>query len=138
MNATLNAGTNRPSSIQPSFSAALLGAALLLLAGCAAAPVSEVTGARYHLAEMNRSQAIIIAIDGSSSLQKTIKVEPGQRNIELQALPTGGFRQGEKRVMKLDVKPCTRYYLNVQRPNSLSQDWDPVVDFQEPIAGCKA
>ena len=134
MNATLKTDSNTRLNILP-LSAALV---LSLLAGCAAAPISEVTGTRYHRAEMNRSEAIIIAIDGSSSLQKTIKVEPGQRNIELQALPTGGFRQGEKRTMKLDVKPCTRYYLNVQRPNALSQDWEPVVDFQEPIAGCKA
>jgi hypothetical protein len=118
--------------------AASAATALSLLAGCAAAPVSEVTGARYYRTEMNRSEAIIIAVDGSSSLQKTIKVDPGQRNIDLQALPVGGFRQGEKRTMKLDVKPCTRYYVNVQRPNALSQDWEPVVDFQEPIAGCKA
>lgn len=111
---------------------------LTVLAGCAAAPVSEVTGARYHRVEMNRSEAIIIAVDGSSSLQKVIKVDPGLRQIELQALPVGGFRQGEKRTMKLDVKPCTRYYINVQRPTALSQDWEPAIDFQEPIAGCKA
>jgi hypothetical protein len=112
--------------------------ATALLAGCVAAPISEVTGARYHRAEMNRSAAIILAVDGSSSTQRVIKVDPGLREIDLQAFPVGGFRQGEKRTMKLDVKPCTRYYVNVQRQTSLSQDWEPVVDFQESIAGCKA
>lgn len=136
MNAALNAVSTAPHRSRPAL-AACAALALAALAGCAAAPISEVTGERYYRAEMNRSEAIILAVDGSSSLLKTIKVDPGLRTLDLQALPVGGFRQGEKRVMKLDVKPCTRYYINVQRTTALSQDWEPVVDFQEPIAGCK-
>lgn len=116
----------------------LLPAALLFsLSACAITGVSEVTGERYSRVEMNRSAAIILDVDGRSSNDRYVRVEPGQRRIRLQSFPVAGFRQGEVREMTLDIKPCVRYYLNVQRKTGISQDWEPVIDKEEPLPGCK-
>jgi hypothetical protein len=39
--------------------------------------------------------------------------------------------------MQLDIAPCKRYYLNAQFESGGGVDWKPVVDYVEPIAGCK-
>ena len=39
--------------------------------------------------------------------------------------------------MTLDLEPCKRYYLNAQFANPVAPTWTPVVDYVEPIAGCK-
>ena len=107
-----------------------------LLSACAITGVSEVTGERYSRVEMNRSAAIILDVDGRSSNDRYVRVEPGKRVIRMQAFPVSGFRQGEVRELTLDIKPCVRYYLNVQRKTGISQDWEPVIDKEEPLPGC--
>ena len=39
--------------------------------------------------------------------------------------------------MNLDLEPCKRYYLNAQFDNPVERTWKPVVDYVEPIAGCR-
>lgn len=113
-------------------------ALLLSLTACASLTnVSEVTGERYSRVEMNRSAAIILDVDGRSSNDRYVRVDPGKRVIRMQSFPVSGFRQGEVREMTLDIKPCMRYYLNVQRKTGISQDWEPVIDKEEPLPGCK-
>ena len=38
--------------------------------------------------------------------------------------------------LDLDVEPCTRYWFEAKKPSALSQDFEPRVNYQEPIAGC--
>lgn len=116
--------------------ASLAVVSLLALSACAMTGVSEVTGERYSRVEMNRSAAIILDVDGRSSNDRYVRVEPGKRVIRMQAFPVSGFRQGEVRELTLDIKPCVRYYLNVQRKTGISQDWEPVIDKEEPLPGC--
>ena len=110
---------------------------LAVLTACTTVGTSEVTGDRYSRVEMNRSSAIILDVDGRSTNDRVVRVEPGQRKLRLQSLPVSGFRQGQVRELTLDIKPCVRYYINVQRKTGISQDWEPVIDHEEPLAGCK-
>ncbi len=120
-----------------------LAAALLPLlgvAGCATyGPTwSELTGERYNVTIMNRRPAGIQTVDGTSAYPTyPIKIAPGPHVIVLGA-PAPGWPGGSTlHTMSLTLEPCMRYYLNAQFDNPTGPDWRPVVDYVEPIAGCK-
>ncbi len=113
-------------------------AAIVTLAGCATAPFSYIDGNRYYKAELNSYSVIVLDIDGRSRLVNPIPVDPGQHVIRVQGPAAAGFTYGETRALTLDVKPCTRYYLKAVKKNSLDQDFEPQVDYVEPISGCTA
>jgi hypothetical protein len=110
--------------------------AAALLVGCATEPFSFLESRRYFRADMHSSNAAVISVDGKDYLQRPLRIEPGRHTIVLQAPPVGGFRYGEQRTIELDVEPCKRYYFAAVRKNALDQDWEPRVDYVEPIAGC--
>jgi hypothetical protein len=115
-------------------------AASALLAGCATSQTfSQLTGQRWLRAELNTFDVLVISVDGTSFIERPgapVRVDPGLREIVVQGPSTAGFRFGEQRTLKLDVQPCTRYFLEARKANSLSQDFEPRVNFSEPIAGC--
>ena len=113
-------------------------AAIAALAGCATTPFSYIDGNRYFKAELNSYSVIVLDIDGQSYTRNPVMIEPGRHVIRVQAPPASGFRYGEARTIAIDVKPCQRYYLKAVKKNSLEQDFDPQVDYVEPIAGCTA
>ena len=121
---------------------ALAAALLPLLAGTGCATYgptwSEVSGARYNVTIMNRRPAGIQTVDGYSSYAAyPIKLDPGTHEIVLGA-PAPGWPGGAAlHTMTLTMQPCMRYYLNAQFNNPVSPDWEPVVDYVEPIAGCR-
>jgi len=114
-----------------------MAAAVSALAGCAA-PCSYIDGNRYFQADINSSSVIVLDVNGRSDTRNPVMVDPGKHVIRVQGPAPGGFRFGEVRTLTLEVKPCTRYYLKAVRQNSLQLDFEPKVDFEEPIAGCTA
>ncbi len=119
--------------------ALLACAALPLLGGCATSDTfSQLTGQRWSRTELNTFDVIIISVDGTSYIERPgapVRVQPGVREVVVQG-PAAGFRFGEQRTLKLDVQPCTRYFLEAKTQNSLSRDFEPRVNYTEPIAGC--
>lgn len=121
-----------------------LGAAVLsvaVLGGCATATTSysQLTGKRWSKTDINTYDVLIISIDGRHEIERggiPVLVEPGVRKIVVQGPPTAGFTYGEQRTLTLDVKPCTRYWLEAKKANSLSQDFEPRVNYTEPVSGC--
>jgi hypothetical protein len=97
---------------------------------------SEVTGYRYSKATLNRAPAIIKSVDGRHYTTRVVKIGPGQRTIVVQSLRRRGFN-GSDKALQLTIEPCKRYYINTQFANSVGPDWEPVVDYVEPVAGCK-
>lgn len=119
--------------------AALLAAALLA-AGCAATdPFSQLTGQRWRKAELNTYPVIIISVDGTHYIERNVPlmIEPGPRKIVVQAPPAAGFSFGEQRTLELDVKPCTRYWIEAKKSSPLAQDFEPRINYEEPLSGCK-
>ncbi|MEP6609925.1 MAG: hypothetical protein ABJA83_14810 [Burkholderiaceae bacterium] len=112
--------------------------AVAMMVGCAATPFSYVDGNRYFRAELNSYSVIVLDVDGRSDTRNPVMINPGRHVIRVQGPPANGFRYGETRAITLDVKPCTRYYLKAVKKNSLEQDFEPQVDYVEPIAGCIA
>jgi hypothetical protein len=113
-------------------------AAVVLASGCATKPFSYIDGNKYFRTELNAYSVIVLDVDGQSDLRNPVMVDPGVRVIRVQGPPGGGFRDGEIRTLTLDVKPCTWYYLKAVKKNSIQQDFEPQVDYVQPIAGCKS
>jgi hypothetical protein len=115
----------------------IVAGAALAATGCATPTFSYIDGNRWFRAEMNSYSVVVLDVDGRSEIRNPVMVEPGQRMIRAQGPAAPGFRYGEDRTIALDVKPCTHYYLKAVKPNSISQQFDLMVDYEQPIAGCK-
>jgi len=115
----------------------LAATAALAAAGCAT-NFSYIDGNRFFKSELNTHSVIVLDVDGRSQIRNPVMVEPGVRVVRVQGPAAPGFRFGQDRTLTLDVKPCTRYYLKAVTPNAISQEFTPMVDFEEPISGCKA
>ena len=116
---------------------ALLAAALA--AGCATTtPYSQLSGKRYHLAPIDTYPVFVTRVDGTSYLDDPVLVEPGRHKVVLQGPPGAASRIGVERTLDLDVKPCVRYYLVARKQNRLADDFEPIVDHEEPVPGCAA
>lgn|SRR5678815_761627 len=113
-------------------------AAVAVLTGCYTMPFSYIDGNRYFRAEMNSYSVIVLDVDGRSDTRNPVMIEPGKHVIRVQGPPAPGFAYGETRALTLDVKPCTRYYLKAVKQNAVQQDFEPKVDYVEPIVGCTA
>lgn len=114
----------------------IVAGAALAAAGCAST-FSYIDGNRYHKAEIHSYPVIVLDVDGVSYTRNPVMVDPGKRVIRVQGPAAPGFTYGETRTIAVDVKPCVRYYLKAVKQNSVQQDFTPMVDYEEPIAGCK-
>jgi hypothetical protein len=108
----------------------------LAVAGCAT-NFSFIDGNRFFRAEMNSHSVIVLDVDGRSEIGNPVMVDPGVRVVRVQGPAAPGFSFGQDRTITIDVKPCTRYYLKAVTPNSISAEFTAMIDFEEPIAGCK-
>jgi hypothetical protein len=113
-----------------------VAAAALACVGCVST-FSYIDGNKWHRAELNTYSVIVLDVDGVSYIRSPVMIDPGRRVIRVQGPPAPGFTYGETRTLTLDVKPCTRYYLKAVKENPLAQDFTPMVDYEEPISGCK-
>jgi hypothetical protein len=116
-------------------------AAPLLLDGCQTwGPTwSEVTGARYNVTIVNRRPAIIDQVDGQGAFPdpRLIRITPGEHRLVVQG-PAPGWPGGPPlHVMMLNAEPCKRYYINAQFDTTITQQWTPVIDYVDTIAGCQ-
>ena len=114
-----------------------VAAVALAATGCAT-NFSYIDGNRFFRAELNSHSVIVLDVDGRSQTRNPVMVEPGVRVVRVQGPAAPGFRFGQDRTITIDVKPCTRYYLKAVTPNAISQEFTPMVDFEEPITGCGA
>jgi hypothetical protein len=113
-----------------------VAAVALAAAGCAT-NFSYIDGRRYFKTDFNAHSVIVLDVDGKSEIQNPVMVDPGVRVIRVQGPAAPGFRFGQERTITIDVKPCTHYYLKAVTPNSISPEFTAMIDFEEPIAGCK-
>ena len=97
---------------------------------------SEVTGVRYTRTIADRWPARIVAVGSDSMFTMPYKVAPGTYTVVVESPRHSGFA-GTIQEMRLDIKPCLRYYINAQFRDPVQPEWTPVVDEAEPIAGCR-
>lgn len=115
----------------------IAAAAALALAGCAIErPFSYIDGNKWNRAEMNSFSVLVLDVDGASQLRNPVMVAPGRRVIRVQGPPGTPLGRGEDRSFTLEVKPCTHYYLKAVKQNRLSDDFEPMVDYEVQIVSC--
>jgi hypothetical protein len=111
---------------------------LASLGGCARSETySYLDGYRWSRAELDTYDTVILAVDGKSyPYNSHIRVDPGRHRIAFQTQPVAGFSSSARKEIELDVEPCMRYWFEAKRVNALAQDFEPRVNYKEPIAGC--
>jgi hypothetical protein len=116
----------------------MLLSALVALGGCATREqFSYLDGERWNRSELDTYDTVILAVDGRSYTENSrIRVEPGRHHIVFQTRAPAGFTFSPRKELDLDVEPCMRYYFEAKRANGLQQDFEPRVNYKEPIAGC--
>jgi hypothetical protein len=112
----------------------------LTLVGCSTTysdQVSFLDGDRFYRANIHTSPTRITAVDGESTFirENPVRVEPGEHVVRVVTAPTAGFTVAEARELKLNIEPCSRYFIVAERDNRLLQDWRPVVDHVAPSGG---
>ena len=108
------------------------------LAACASGyHYSELSGQRYYVTGLDTYPVIINRIDGQSPLagEPLMRVDAGRRTIEVQG-PPNLTSPGEYRSITIDVKVCTRYYIVAYKPDRLTSDFTPRIDYEMPVPGC--
>ncbi len=117
----------------------MMAAAALVTGGCQTwGPTwSEVTGAQYTRTSVDRRPGILIRVGDQSVGQVTpFKVAPGTYTVEVQS-PVHNHFKGSIKKLLVNVEPCHRYYINAQFENPVRPTWMPVIDYVEPIPGCR-
>jgi hypothetical protein len=111
-------------------------AAAALLAGCASSfHGSYLVGDRWFKTNIDTQPVLILSVDGRDTTMRRVLVDPGRREIRVQAMPVPGA-PNETRTFALDVKPCFTYYIVAVRESRITADFTPQVDYAQPLAGC--
>ena len=107
-----------------------------LLAGCASSfHGSFLVGDRWFRTNIDTQPVIILGVDGRDTTMRRVLVEPGLRQVTVQAMPVPGA-PNETRTFTLDVQPCFTYYIVAVRESRITADFTPRVDYAQPLAGC--
>lgn len=120
-------------------------ASAAVLSGCAggvySAPYGKFvmgTGTPDRL----EAPATISRIDGQStdSPSDPYPVAPGPHTILVSFQSPRGITMVADQLKNLtvDVKPCTRYYINARYANMTTTEWTPVVGYTDTISECAA
>jgi hypothetical protein len=110
--------------------------AMTALSGCAHQWESVLDGQLYTKTHINRYPVIISAVDGVYSTSNPRYIDSGERRLIIEAPPVAGFTQSVRKEFTFKVERCVRYWLAAQRASALSQDFELVIDYAEPVPGC--
>lgn len=111
---------------------------VLVLAGCASAPLSFVEGVPQSRADSTLSPVRVVSVDGSIQFGgpgKPVQVSPGPRWMVFEAALGQGTRTVQKSFL-LKVEPCSRYFFAAKKKSPLDSDWSLIVDKKEAVVGC--
>ena len=118
-------------------------APLALLGACASAPGGEYSQpyalfqAEPRLTQPGYVPAYALTIDGKPvRAGQTDPVDPGVREVEFSVSgPVGNNSKGGT-FLKVDAKPCTRYFFSAKRDSPTATQWQAFVSNTEPIGEC--
>jgi hypothetical protein len=109
---------------------------VLVLSGCASAPLSYIEGVPQTRSDSTLYPVRVISVDGNIQFgNKPVQVSPGPRWMVFEAATGQGNRTVQKSFV-LKVEPCSRYFFAAKKSSSLASDWSLIVDKKEEVAGC--
>jgi hypothetical protein len=81
---------------------------------------------------------IVNRVDGETIIDNRAVVPPGRHQVVLDVPPRAGFHSATQRTLVLDTAPCTRYYVMAKLETPITQEWTPIVRYDEPIGECRS
>lgn len=138
MNAHRNGSAASLPCIRQIASVMLLVCAASALTACSTPQkFSYLDGYRWSRAEINTYDTYIVSVDGKSyTYNSKIMVDPGRHHIVFQTQAADGLKFSPQVALDIDIKPCTRYWFEAKRTNSLDNNFEPRVNWTIPIQGC--
>lgn len=116
-----------------------VGALAVALAGCAAAPLSQIDGHPFTRTDPHLYSVRIISVDGSINFgDKAVQVGPGPHTLMVAAAPGQTALGFVEKIFAFKVEPCTSYHFAARRESPMQSDWALVVESKDPVAGCNA
>lgn len=114
----------------------------MLLTACA--PMNTAYSQPYVKFEAEHNQALkglfpatVLAVDGQRiNAGDTPPFAPGTRTVEVEMRLQHDTYSPERKSIRIDAKPCTRYYLASRK--TTEGPFTAVVAHEEPIRECKA
>ena len=112
-------------------------AAVPALAGPYDQPYSIIATEYKAAVDPLERKLIMNRVDDQNSRNNEFVVPPGPHKVTVDLPPRKGF-QPTQVTFDLETKACTRYFVVAKLKTQVTQDWEPVVKYEEPIGECKA
>jgi hypothetical protein len=111
-------------------------AAVPALAGPYDQPYSIIATEYKAAVDPLERKLIMNRVDDQNSRNNEFVVPPGPHKVTVDLPSRKGFHPTQV-TFDLETKACTRYYVVAKLKTQVTQDWEPVVKYEEPIGECK-
>ncbi len=78
----------------------------------------------------------VISVDGSIKFSMPVQIAPGERDLVLEAMPSRSALGSKQKKFRLNIAPCTRYFLLAQRDSPMQADWQLTIHSTEVVSSC--
>lgn len=110
--------------------------ATIAFAGPYDQPYSQImTERHFPSADPDVLPVLINRVDDKTVYDPKGTVAPGKHQVTVDLHPRKGFPATQV-TFELDTKACTRYYLAAKLKTRTTQQWDPIVRFEEALPDC--
>jgi hypothetical protein len=99
-------------------------------------PYSIIATEYKRAADPLERKLIMNRVDNENSRNNEFVVPPGPHKVTVDLPGRKGF-QPTQSTFDLDTQACTRYYVVARLKTQVTQDWEPVVKYEEPIGECR-
>lgn len=111
----------------------------LALTGCASSdrPYSYLQPKSGISSAANLWPVRVESVEGRSTLNTRIQIEPGLRKIRAVSLQQDGFTDPKRKDLTLNVEPCKTYELAAQHSSRYNPDWELKIFRVRDEVGCQ-
>lgn len=113
--------------------------AAAVLAGCVSndKPYSYLQPKSSISTEANLWPVRVEFVDGTSTLNSRVQVEPGLRKFRAVSLQQDGFNNPKRKDLTLEVEPCKTYELAAKHTSRYNPDWELRIVKVRDEVGCQ-
>ena len=81
---------------------------------------------------------IVNRVDDVTVVDNRAVVAPGPHKVTVDVPPRKGFNRATQNTFDLETKACVRYAVSAKLDSRTTQNWTPVVRYEERIGECEA
>ena len=116
----------------------LLASVPMAFAGEYDQPYSIIATEYKRVADPLERKVIVNRVDDVNSRNNESVVAPGRHSVVVDLPPRQGFSLGTQKTFDVETQPCKRYYVVAKLATQVTQEWTPVVKYDEEIKECSA